>query len=68
VRSFFWSPAYKAPDEDELIAEVLRTAVGDTAYPGDVTSSPNWPGVAPGRRGSTTPSPASGATPAPSPT
>jgi pimeloyl-ACP methyl ester carboxylesterase len=51
MRSFFWSPAYKAPDEDELIAEVLLTAVGDTAYPGDVTSSPNWPGVAPGRLG-----------------
>lgn len=51
MRSFFWSPAYKAPDEDELMAEVLLTAVGDTAYPGDVTASPNWPGVAPGRWG-----------------
>jgi pimeloyl-ACP methyl ester carboxylesterase len=51
MRSFFWSPAYKAPDEDELMAEVLLTAVGDTAYPGDVTASPNWPGVAPGGGG-----------------
>ena len=33
MRSFFWSPAYKAPDEDELLAEVLRTDVGDTGYP-----------------------------------
>ena len=31
--------------------EVLLTAVGDTGYPGDTTSSPNWPGVAPGRSG-----------------
>lgn len=51
MRTFFWSPAYKAPDEDELMDEVLLTAVGDTAYPGDVTTSPNWPGVAPGRSG-----------------
>jgi len=34
MRTYFWSPAYKAPDEDELMAEVLLTAVGDTAYPG----------------------------------
>ncbi|HEV8649849.1 MAG TPA: alpha/beta hydrolase [Actinomycetes bacterium] len=51
MRTFFWSPAYKAPDEDELIAEVLLTAVGDTAYPGDLATSPNWPGVAPGVSG-----------------
>ena len=30
---------------------VRRMAAGDTGYPGDVTSSPNWPGVAPGRLG-----------------
>jgi len=51
MRTFFWSPAYKAPDEDELIAEVLLTDVGDTGYPGDATTSPNWPGVAPGSSG-----------------
>jgi len=51
MRTFFWSPSYKAPDEDELIAEVLLTEVGDTGYPGDTTTSPNWPGVAPGRSG-----------------
>jgi pimeloyl-ACP methyl ester carboxylesterase len=51
MRTFFWSPAYRAPDEDELMAEVLRTAVGDTAYPGDLAASPNWPGVAPGHSG-----------------
>jgi hypothetical protein len=51
MRTFFWSPADKAPDEDELMAEVLLTAVGDTGYPGNTTSSPNWPGVAPGDSG-----------------
>ena len=51
MRTFFWSPAYKAPDEDELMAEVLLTEVGDTGYPGDTSTSSNWPGVAPGRSG-----------------
>jgi len=51
MSSFFWSPKYKAPDEDELLAEVLLTKVGDDHYPGDSTSSPNWPGMAPGVRG-----------------
>ncbi len=51
MRSFFWSPKYKAPDEDELIAEVLLTAVGDDFYPGSMTASDNWPGMAPGASG-----------------
>jgi pimeloyl-ACP methyl ester carboxylesterase len=51
MRTFFWSPKYKAPDEDELIAEVLLTAVGDGLYPGDSTPSSNWPLVAPGAAG-----------------
>src|SRR5207253_425869 len=51
VRSFFWSPRYKAPDEDELIAEVLLTHVGEEFYPGASTPSGNWPGVGPAPRG-----------------
>jgi pimeloyl-ACP methyl ester carboxylesterase len=51
MRSFFWSPRYIAPDEDELIAEVLLTRVGEDAYPGASTSSTNWPGVGPSPRG-----------------
>jgi pimeloyl-ACP methyl ester carboxylesterase len=47
MRSYFWSAAYKAPDEDELLDEVLLTAVGDDFYPGGGTPSPNWPGVGP---------------------
>jgi pimeloyl-ACP methyl ester carboxylesterase len=38
-------------DEEFLLDEVLRTRVGDDFYPGDATTSPNWPGVAPGTRG-----------------
>lgn len=51
MRSFFWSPRYQAPDEDELISEVLLTRVGDEFYPGGTTSSENWPGVAPAPAG-----------------
>jgi pimeloyl-ACP methyl ester carboxylesterase len=51
MRSFFWSPRFSAPDEDELIAEVLLTRIGDDFYPGGTTSSDNWPGVAPAPRG-----------------
>lgn len=51
MRTFFWSPKYVAPDEDELIAEVLMTAVGNDYYPGDATVSDQWPGVGPGTMG-----------------
>jgi pimeloyl-ACP methyl ester carboxylesterase len=51
MRSFFWSPKYAAPDEDELMQEVLLTAVGDDFYPGATTTSENWPGVGPAPRG-----------------
>ena len=37
--------------EDELLGELLKTKIGDDHYPGDLTTSPNWPGVAPGTRG-----------------
>lgn len=51
MRNYFWSPKYAAPDEDELIDEVLLTWVGDAGYPGDGATSGNWPGLAPGRTG-----------------
>jgi pimeloyl-ACP methyl ester carboxylesterase len=38
-------------DEEFLLTEMLRTKVGDDFYPGDSTTSANWPGVAPGTRG-----------------
>lgn len=51
MTSFFWSPSYKAPDEDELLDEVLLTKVGDDWYPGDGVATSTWPGMGPGRRG-----------------
>jgi len=37
--------------EDVLVDELLDIALGDDYYPGDSTSSGNWPGTAPGTRG-----------------
>jgi pimeloyl-ACP methyl ester carboxylesterase len=52
VRDFFGPRANVANvDEEFLLDEVLLTRVGDEFYPGDATTSPNWPGVAPGTRG-----------------
>ncbi len=51
MSSFFWSPKYKAPDEDELLDEVLLTKVGDDFYPGDSVAATNWPGMGPGVKG-----------------
>jgi pimeloyl-ACP methyl ester carboxylesterase len=38
-------------DEDFLVDELLTTVVGDDHYPGDSTTSDNWPNVAPGTKG-----------------
>ena len=51
MRSYFWSSKYKAPDEQDLIEEVLLTEVGDDYYPGGAVASRNWPGVGPARTG-----------------
>jgi pimeloyl-ACP methyl ester carboxylesterase len=37
--------------EDALVEAMLEMAIGDDHYPGDVVTSPNWPGVGPGERG-----------------
>jgi pimeloyl-ACP methyl ester carboxylesterase len=44
-------PASLGDDEEALLDTVLSTAVGPDNYPGDATSSENWPMTAPGGRG-----------------
>ena len=51
MTSSYWSPTHKEPCEDELLEEMLKSAIGDDFYPGDVTPSEHWPGVAPGTHG-----------------
>ena len=49
----YWSTSHResAEREDLLVAEILKTTIGDGGYPGDHTPSDNWPGIAPGTRG-----------------
>ncbi|MDZ7266675.1 MAG: alpha/beta fold hydrolase [candidate division KSB1 bacterium] len=51
MRNFFFKPPFIAPNERELLAGILKSAVGDDNFPGDVVPSANWPFVAPGVRG-----------------
>ncbi len=44
---FTWGPGL----EEAYVSSMLRTRCGDDHYPGDVATSPHWPGVAPGARG-----------------
>ncbi len=49
----YWSAEYKLADDrlDILVAEVVKSETGEDGYPGDLTASDNWPGMAPGTRG-----------------
>jgi len=53
IKSSYWSPEFEVDPAwlDVLVDEVLLSETGDDGYPGDFTSSENWPGVAPGTRG-----------------
>jgi pimeloyl-ACP methyl ester carboxylesterase len=53
MNDFYFRPPFRAdPEREEAYLDaVLETAVGEDNYPGDGTTSGNWPGVAPGTRG-----------------
>lgn len=51
MNTFYWKPPFRAAREEELLSGVLSEKVGPEKYPGDFEASPNWPGVAPGKRG-----------------
>src|SRR3954447_797546 len=46
LNSFYWRVGHREPPEREelLLDELLRSVTGDDGYPGDSTTSPNWPG------------------------
>jgi pimeloyl-ACP methyl ester carboxylesterase len=50
MRAVFRARTWTDPParEDALVASALQVHLGDDAYPGDITPSPNWPYVAPG--------------------
>lgn len=53
MNNFYFAPPFKAPPEREevYLSSVLSTHTGEDNYPGDMTTSENWPGIAPGKRG-----------------
>lgn len=53
LANLYGQPPFDLPPgvEDGLVDAMLEMAIGDDYYPGDVVTSPNWPGVAPGQRG-----------------
>ena len=57
MNAFYFKPPFRVSEEREqmYVTSMLSTRLGDDHYPGDMTTSPNWPTVAPGTRGSTIP-------------
>ena len=53
MNTFYFKPPFKpAPDHEEMyLTSLLMTRVTPGNYPGDITSSNNWPNIAPGSRG-----------------
>lgn len=53
MRAFYFKQGFQIDPETEsrYLEGMLDMAVGDDIYPGDMTSSDNWPGVAPGTTG-----------------
>jgi pimeloyl-ACP methyl ester carboxylesterase len=53
MNNFYFKPPFRAPPEREevYVAEVLTTSVEPGGYPGDLATSPHWPGVGPGKLG-----------------
>lgn len=53
LNSFYFKPPFRAAPEREerYVGAMLAMAVGEGNYPGDLTTSDNWPGIAPGTRG-----------------
>ena len=53
MNTFYFKPPFRAaPDREEaFVSSMLSTRTGEDFYPGDLTPSANWPGMAPGPRG-----------------
>lgn len=53
MNAFYFKPPFRVDEkrEEMYLSEVLAMAVDDDHYPGDMKTSSNWPGVAPGTRG-----------------
>lgn len=48
INAFYYKPPFRAAREEEFLSSLLSEKTGNDRYPGDLTSSVNWPNVAPG--------------------
>lgn len=48
INAFYYKPGFTSPREEEFLSASLLQKTGSDRYPGDMTASDNWPGVAPG--------------------
>ena len=53
MNTYYFKPPFRAPREreDVYVAEILSSSTAPGCYPGDLTTSPHWPGIAPGKLG-----------------
>lgn len=53
MNTCYFRPPFRVDEarEEAYVAAMLTTRTGDGFYPGDLGTSPHWPGVAPGTRG-----------------
>ncbi len=53
MNTFYFKPPFRVPPqiEEDYVTAMLAMVVGDDNYPGDIQTSPNWPGVRPGTCG-----------------
>ena len=53
INTFYYKPPFRtSPDREEIyLSSLLTTKVAPGNYPGDMTTSDNWPNVAPGTLG-----------------
>jgi len=53
INTFYYKPPFRtSPDREEIyLSSLLTTRIMPGNYPGDMTSSDNWPNVGPGRLG-----------------
>lgn len=51
MNTFYFKPPFRSPEEESLLDGILDQKIGEQRYPGDSTTSANWPYVAPGKFG-----------------
>jgi pimeloyl-ACP methyl ester carboxylesterase len=53
MNKYYFKPPFRAASarEEVYVGEMLLTSTAPGGYPGEVVTSPNWPGIAPGKTG-----------------